>query len=324
MKQELIGLCGLGRFLGQALEKRHIPEAKNECIFPCLGRRIQAGELSCHDESTRNLAVSSFRRQVGESLRRNEMVRGVVEAFKEREIPAIAYKGLTLAQEIYPEVGSRSMSDVDLLIPPAVWKEGCEVLTRHGFNAIDHPRHAMTLHFYHEIHRRGLNGLLLDLHRRPFPWPLFKVGYREIKLVSRLHSSGFWFPDREALFVLVGMHAAKDAFRVPLRAILDALLLEAGGLDEDRVREYAINWRARRAVGLWLRILVNHGLDSQWVDLSLSLAPDNDPLPEFKAGKWARRRVISSLQDQPWRAALLAILRGLFRMGDVMMRVIKP
>lgn len=324
MKQELLGLCGWGHSRGLALEGKYIQSAKNECILPFLGWRIQTGELSCLDESTRGLAVSSFRRHVGESIQRNEMVRRLAKALGECEIPAIAYKGLALAQEIYPEMGCRSMSDVDLLIPPAAWEKGRVVLTRHGFNPIDHPRHAMTLRFYHEIHFRGPLGQLVDLHRRPFPWPLFRVGYREIKSVSRLHSTGFWFPDREALFVLVAMHAAKDAFRVPLRTILDAFLLEAGGLNEDRVREYAIDWRARRAVGLWLRILVKYGLDGQWENLSLKFAPESDSLPVSNSGKWAKRRVISSLQDQSWRGVVLALLRGIFRMGDVMMRVKRP
>ncbi len=70
-------------------------------------------------------------------------LRPVVSACRERGIPLVALKGLALIHSVYAEdLGARSMSDADLLVPPERGEEAECVLASFGYRRI--PGHQAT------------------------------------------------------------------------------------------------------------------------------------------------------------------------------------
>jgi hypothetical protein len=76
----------------------------------------------------------------------------------ERGIRPIVLKGAVLADRFYPEFGTRSMSDVDLLVAKSELEEGVRVLDRHGFSMQEEQEDGVEF--------VDSTGVALDLHHR--------------------------------------------------------------------------------------------------------------------------------------------------------------
>jgi hypothetical protein len=97
-----------------------------------------------------------------EQIARFGKTRAVLEVL--RDWPVVVFKGFPAAELLYPDVGARSMGDVDLLVRPADFEMAYRALLAAGFRnpyagdaVLDHPTH----------HERELSDgeLVVDLHQ---------------------------------------------------------------------------------------------------------------------------------------------------------------
>jgi hypothetical protein len=173
------------------------------------------------------------------------------------------------------DLGTRPMSDVDLLVPARRWRAAIEAIVAAGatwHDAMDRP---LTLRLDYAAPLRTPEGVIVEVHRSLVARPLFAVDHEGLFSRARPVGDGLSCPDPTDLFLHLGLHAAKHAYDVPLRALVDGLrLAEAGAVDPQEVAVRARAWQARRATALWLWILLDLGLpEAAWVDVARSLAP---------------------------------------------------
>lgn len=101
----------------------------------------------------------------------------IIELFKQNGIPAIAFKGHTLAISAYQDLSSRQITDLDLLLPKRGIKTAQDLLISEGFQLIGN--YEWEFHFF----RRGGN-VHIDLHQEIAP-KFYGLSYDFDELLSR-------------------------------------------------------------------------------------------------------------------------------------------
>jgi putative nucleotidyltransferase-like protein len=187
---------------------------------------------------------------------------GILEAFEERGVEAIAYKGPALASLAYGQPSLRESVDLDLVVRDVPAAE--EVLRRRGYRrnkppeSLRPPLEAAWRAAGHAAEFVSGDGLcFVDLHwrmcplRYPFrvaPTTLWsrparaRLGGREVRV----------FPT-ETLVGLLCLHGTKDRWRRLIWLCdVDRLVRISPSLDWEEVRRFAEEARCRRAVRLGL------------------------------------------------------------------------
>lgn len=195
-------------------------------------------------------------------------VRPILLALNHAGVTPIVLKGSALLERIYPDIGSRALTDVDILVPKNRFEEATRTVREHGFRydpgtlragrresyeAPDHVVAAVDVHwelsqkyrFQADMGAVWSNSLPLDL---------------EGAAVRRLA------PADE--FVYLALHYAAHYFGVTLKWLVDLReLLRLERLDPREVVETAIRWRGAAGLHFALRYL-----DAVYGD-ALSLQP---------------------------------------------------
>jgi hypothetical protein len=113
----------------------------------------------------------------------------ILKLFKQNGIPAIAFKGLTLAISAYQDLSSRQIADLDLLLPKRGIKTAQDLLIAEGFQLIGN--YEWEFHFF----RRDGN-VHIDLHQEIAP-KFYGLPFDFDQLLSRtkpLHFGGESIP----------------------------------------------------------------------------------------------------------------------------------
>jgi hypothetical protein len=183
----------------------------------------------------------------------------------EGEVPVALLKGLPLALEVYPDLGRRPMSDVDVLVPSDRIAHAMDVLVANGWiPGMDQPvpRSWRARHSFSLVHPMGGH---IDLHRAlgaPFlrpPWerdPAASVWERAgtIDLAGRAVK----VPMPEDLLLQVIVHGLTGIHGASSRWVADAtLLLRKRPMDWDRIIAEARRHRVVLATRSALRYLVD-------------------------------------------------------------------
>ncbi|MCB1056470.1 MAG: nucleotidyltransferase family protein [Acidobacteria bacterium] len=290
--RELVAACGLGPVPVTVPVPGPVPVpvpvvtrelatlADTEGVAPLLGARLAAGELEA-DDAIRGPLVESHRRTALANTALALGTEALTRPLRGAGIPVLLLKGAALLRTVYGDPGRRSMGDVDLLVPPERWREALQVVRSTGAEAYDAPGRAVTLEHFHELHLRLPAGGVVDLHRGLVPHPLFAVDHDELLATAREEGDGLLVPAPNALFLSLALHAAKDGFFLPLRAVIDGLALLAGGrVEAEAAADLARRWQARRATARYLGILGRLGtLPAGWAALGRELAPRLPPAP---------------------------------------------
>jgi hypothetical protein len=153
-------------------------------------------------------------------LVRRMVLKEVLGGLAGRGIPVMPLKGALLAYWVYDDPADRRVSDVDLLVPEAVFDEAIEALSAQGW----HPDLPV------QTHERTLRArevdLTVDLHRTLFPKGRFRLSTQDLFARGRrnteLYGAPVVLPDPyDACAHLVG-HAT-CAHQLPLdpRAVAD-------------------------------------------------------------------------------------------------------
>lgn len=158
------------------------------------------------------------------------------DALAAEGIPAAVIKGAAYLGRIYEDPAERPMSDVDLLVPPALHARAERVLRRLGFWRVGSPRQQSRLHHAVGYKRKGAS---IDLHRSIVqPWRS-RVDVAALWQRAAPGADGFWRLDPVDEAVIHLGHIARHELMVPVINYVDAARLL------DRVDRAAIEDRAR-------------------------------------------------------------------------------
>lgn len=147
------------------------------------------------------------------NLRRNVLIdrraRGVVEAFREADIPVLAYKGVFIAQAVYGQLSSREVRDIDLLTGPEHAERAGRLLVSFGFQPVQRLDQQ-------QVYRNSRSHIDVDLHWQLVP-AYFPLDYDFGALWGRAVevNAGTWTfraPAPEDLLLLLAIQVAKDCW----------------------------------------------------------------------------------------------------------------
>jgi hypothetical protein len=233
---------GMLPLLHQRLE-RHL----NRNVEPAVRLRLQ--ELFDRNAS-RNLFMTA------------ELLR-LLEMFKRRNLPAIAYKGPALAAYLYGDYALRRIDDLDLMVRKSdVWR-AAEALASEGFEpATPISRSSLPIYFRSEcdltyVHRR--TRLVVELHWAIAP-PYYGLRLQTDDLFRRIRHVGLAgfevpMPAPESLLIALCVHGAKHLWeRLEWLAGVAALTLTEFSMDWECVLRSARSTRSERTLLLGLSL----------------------------------------------------------------------
>ena len=203
----------------------------------------------------RKLPTAPGIEDVAKSVLAVEHLRAVAETLRPHAIPVMPLKGVLLQAAVYDAPLERPLSDVDILVPPALFSRAMDVLCASGWVALrevasDAARDLVSPH----------NPLPVDLHRRPFQTGFFRLDpdamFRRSRPDDALFGVRVCLPDPYDLYAhLVGHFATgrlgpDDRAHVrDLTAVARSYALDSG-LAAARLEATGLARAARYAVGL--------------------------------------------------------------------------
>jgi len=178
-----------------------------------------------------------------------DLARRVHDALARRGMRSLPLKGAAVAERLYPTVGERPMSDVDVLALDG-WAASVGALAEDGFRELGRGDHAWSF-------ADPVTGGVLELHGTYTSCGgLFPVDREGLWARSRAYRGQVpRLPSTEDVLVQLSLHAAfQHGLVLSLVQYLDfRRLLELDPPDPDRLHELAARTRAERAVAWALR-----------------------------------------------------------------------
>lgn len=285
--------------------------AGDEGLSPLLGARLDAGLLRAETAGVHAELTAAYHNCLAWTLFASSASRELITALGQSQIPVLALKGSALIRTVL-RPGERPMVDLDFLIPAAHFSRARLVAARSGATIFDPLCRPITaLHDYAlPLHTR--EGLSVELHRYFCEKPLFRPDYdgpNGIFARAAATDDGILIPDLVDLFLGLAIHAAHHAYLLPLRAVVDGLVLGSSRrLLLAAVANRARRWRAATATAAFLLVLKKFGLDRPDLDFaleelgapaSLSRMLGDAPWPETETHEreWRRRLRVARLLD---------------------------
>lgn len=258
-------------------------------------------------------------------LVRRRVLELVGDALGRAGLDALLVKGAGLAETVYPTPWARTMSDIDLVVPPSKLDATLRALAAAGGDVVPVP--IARKHSYDALGERavrfslGAVAWLVEVHAtldkvvaHPIDWD----GIRGRAEVVAGLPEALRVPCHEDHALLVILHAALSELQHPL-ALEDLRHLFAAGIDRDRFVERALAWRLAPAARLVLACSLEVAHDPQqesalralrvpgWrVALAQRLFRDPRGASPSRGWQWALKQ--GALRDDPG-----AWLRGLVR-----------
>lgn len=306
-----------------------------EGLGPLLGARICAGVLATERAEDAQRLAAQHLIVSGLETQQHQVLERIAVPLAGRGIPFVLLKGIALRGRVHPP-GTRSMTDLDLLVPRERFDEALVAGQEAGFELKGDARRALTVSRYHE-RVLTLDGALVDLHAGLSAWPLFSVPHAELFARSQPDAGGcggLQLPAEE-LFVSLALHATQHGFMVPLRSTVDALAtISRLAPDPVGVVKIARRWGVATGTALLLAWLERLGFAATaWSEARRQLSPGRlvdrfaEELPfDDEAAGWRRglrieRRRRARLLDSRARAMLFAAYRGTLLVGDLALRL---
>jgi hypothetical protein len=175
---------------------------------------------------------------------RARCLREVGDALAAERIPVAVIKGAAYAGRIYADPAERPMSDVDLLVPPALHARAERALRRLGFWRVGSPRQQSRLHHAVGYKRKGAS---IDLHRSIVQPYRSRIDVAALWRRAVPGDDGLWRLDPVDEVVIHLGHVARHELMVPVINYVDAARLLAR-VDRAAVEERARAFRLGRGV----------------------------------------------------------------------------
>ena len=179
------------------------------------------------------------------------------------DVPVVPYKGIDLAHTVYPDMRMRPMTDVDLWVRAEELPAALDALATAGLVFKPSPtRQALYPRAWDgevKLRRRDDDHTAAELHHGPYPgewlhraaridraatWDRLQAGALLGHPVLRLA------PEDHALEVALHATINHQFSYVPLRQLLDLVMLARAGLDTEKLAARARVWRITRPVRL--------------------------------------------------------------------------
>jgi Uncharacterised nucleotidyltransferase len=234
----------------------------------------------------------------------NELVT-IVDLLAKEDIPAMVFKGPTLAILAYEESGLREFSDLDILVRPAALIRARETLIAHGYrpNCADpHAVQSPVFQAYEQTFVAAGGIALLDLHWHILPHYINSQDVESLWGRARhieLHGRPLSTFATEDLLLFLCVHGAKHGWPL-LSWICDlaGLIHRNPKLDWQALMARAQAARSRRSLLLGLRLA--HDLMNAEIPPEFSAAVRADPAVK----RLARLAIRAMLRNQGDRAGL--------------------
>ncbi|MFT6070225.1 MAG: hypothetical protein ACJAT2_001780 [Bacteriovoracaceae bacterium] len=123
-----------------------------------------AGQGLPLDETLAHMAKSEFKRQWHLNQCYLDLLDELSAEFKNKSISPILLKGTVLLKEVYPDLGSRSMSDVDILITKEELPRAVEILKLKGFEEHNQQKWKANAHKAELVRIENGIELVVELH----------------------------------------------------------------------------------------------------------------------------------------------------------------
>jgi putative nucleotidyltransferase-like protein len=207
-------------------------------VMPLLYRSLQHVCPGSVPQNIMGPIAARYREQAREAERRAEELVYVLSLLEEQGIPAVPYKGPTLAQRLYGDLALREFGDLDIMILERDVLKAQDLIRRHGYDYA-FLKSADQLPAYvranRELQFRRFDGKALELHWR-FAMRQACVRHDPERFLQRLETislAGRQVPSLplEVYLLILSMHATKHKWR-QLKLICDvAEILAQPGLD---------------------------------------------------------------------------------------------
>ena len=229
--QRIVGAIIAGDLRGYRLTAGDVRVVTANRVATDVQRLLDQGRASATPEAGEMLTGAS-RRAAVRSMTQAMTASRVARILDEAEIPALTYKGVTLAMELHGDWRGRESSDVDVLIAPADINRTHQALTSAGLTRSGgdpSPPSAFRRFRAFEVPYGGL-PVTVDLH-----WYVESPGYYRVPFQDlwdrrkRFSGDGLevWSPSRADMVLIAALHGTREGWR-SLRHILDFAKLAVG------------------------------------------------------------------------------------------------
>lgn len=140
-------------------------DAGSNRLLPYLKRSIDIKSRSGEVDKA-GLLNGIWKKSFLENAQRISSLHQLRDIFDAGDIEFVLLKGIANAISLYPDIGCRPMSDIDLLIHPMNIQKAHHLLTAHGWVSENFPV-TPRIRFQYSCSYRHEGGGLLDLHWRP-------------------------------------------------------------------------------------------------------------------------------------------------------------
>jgi putative nucleotidyltransferase-like protein len=279
-----------------------LEQARLQDVLPLIHRSLQTlGMPGVSDAVAAELEEGSRINRLRSALIAEELAR-LLSVLDEAGVPAIPLKGVTLAEALYGDAGSRVSVDIDLLIPRDQAIRARQLLLAQGYAS------PVTDEFFlRHLFRTGVDCLLLpegqrlhcplDLH-----WGILPYSSKERDaaqdLWSEAHPKTFFGLRACALspeweFLYLAAHAGSDGWQ-RLKGLVDIHWLSASGLiDWQRVKAKADRLELDRVVEWTLSacsMMLGTPVPAPFAARALPEGAQLFPAAPFPAGSWRATR----------------------------------
>jgi hypothetical protein len=141
-------------------------QAERHGMAPLLYQHLTDANITIPKETMHALRALTIRHRRSNEIRTNALIE-ILNHFRNSGNQTIVLKGGALAHVIYPAPGLRSMSDLDVLVPPKQSHHAQQLLRRLGYHAPDRRRGMKYDHNHLAIATRISSGLQVsvEIHR---------------------------------------------------------------------------------------------------------------------------------------------------------------
>jgi hypothetical protein len=230
-------------------------------VMPLLYRSLRQVCPDSVPESVFGPLRARYEAQAAQARRYAEELVRILSLFEEQGIPAVPYKGPTLAQRLYGDLSLREFGDLDIMIREHDVPRAQDLIRCHGY-AFAYLKNASKLAEYVRTNRElqfcGSEGTMLELHWR---FALQSAGVKHdperfLQRFEMISLAGAQVPSLplDVYFLILSLHGTKHKWR-QLKLICDiAEILGQPDLDWQYVLREADDLGLRRmlAVGALL------------------------------------------------------------------------
>ena len=227
-------------------------------VAPLFLEILEKNQLEIPQEVRAKLQ-QAYLKTVSRSILLYDAFREIAEALNKERIQAVALKGIYLAEQLYPKIGMRQFSDIDLLFRNEDVDKALAVFTRLGYTMVKPVFSEAVTTVFEPAHLPPLTrkGVSVELHTRLHgPTQTYRLPEREMAeraIEIRIHGQAFRVFELHDLFIHLCLHLDKhfNSSHMQLYSWADLahLLAQRGNeIDATQLRQRCITYNAEKDV----------------------------------------------------------------------------